>query len=234
LLNSHLEQKNSTRCRAEMRCVVPSRADSAINGLELWLVILWSSHAHRTCIVRSFAHSYLDHVKKWTNCRQIGTGAEESYDTSALVPNCRMATSEPLPNYPDISDPSPWCRSVLGPKCLGSKVSVHRLIYTVQFVLCINSPKYFMTVSGRLKTAGCCGAASRRFTMASRRFKTAGYFILRQLPGGHAKLCRRCGRWSMTVRPHCSGASDTNWLTDVIDGPSSYLAVGIGMEHTGP
>jgi len=36
------------------------------------------------------------------------------------------------------------------------------------------------------------------------------------------------------VRPHCGRATAANWLIDVIDGASSYLAVGIGMEHTGP
>ena len=59
--------------------------------------------------------SYLDHTLK------SGLTA----DSSALVPNCRMDISEPVPNCPDILDPSRWCRSVLSPKCLGSEVSVH-------------------------------------------------------------------------------------------------------------
>ena len=45
-------------------------------------------------------------------------------DSLALVPNCCMDTSEPVPNCPDILDPSRWCQVVLGPKCLGSEVSV--------------------------------------------------------------------------------------------------------------
>jgi len=36
-----------------------------------------------------------------------------------------------------------------------------------------------------------------------------------------------------TVRLHY-GRATANWLIDVIDGASSYLAVGIGMEHIGP
>jgi len=38
----------------------------------------------------------------------------------------------------------------------------------------------------------------------------------------------------MTVRPHCGHATATNWLIDVIDGASNYLAVRIGMECIGP
>jgi len=44
---------------------------------------------------------------------------------------------------------------------------------------------------------------------------------------GHAKLCRRGGQRSTTVRPHCGHATAANWLIDVIDCASSYLAVGI-------
>jgi len=66
---------------------------------------LWVGLGYRTCIVRSLAHSYLDHTLK----------TSLNADSSALVPNCHMDTSEPVPNCPDISDPSRWCRSVLGP-----------------------------------------------------------------------------------------------------------------------
>ena len=45
-------------------------------------------------------------------------------DTLALR-HCRVDTSEPVPNRPDISDPSQWCQRVLGPKCLQFEVSVH-------------------------------------------------------------------------------------------------------------
>ena len=68
----------------------------------------WVGLGYRTCIVCSLAHSYLDHTLK----------TSLNADSSALVPNCHMDISEPVPNCPDISDPSRWCRSVLGPKCL--------------------------------------------------------------------------------------------------------------------
>jgi len=68
------------------------------------------------------------HVKKWPNCWLFGIGAKVSY-TSALVPNC-----------PDILDPSRWCRSVLGPKCLRSEVSVHHIS---GMVLCCNFVSHF-------------------------------------------------------------------------------------------
>jgi len=38
----------------------------------------------------------------------------------------------------------------------------------------------------------------------------------------------------MQVRPHCGHETAANWLIDVIFGASSYLAVGIGMEHISP
>jgi len=47
---------------------------------------------------------------------------------------------------------------------------------------------------------------------------------------GYAKLYRRRGRGgqrSTTVRPHCDCATTGNCVIDVIDGASSYLAVGI-------
>jgi len=48
-------------------------------------------------------------------------------DSSTLVPKSHMDASAPMPNCPDILDPSRWYRSVLLPKCLRSEVSVHRL-----------------------------------------------------------------------------------------------------------
>jgi len=39
-------------------------------------------------------------------------------------------TSAPVSNFSDNSDPAPWCRSVLGPNCLGSEVYVHHHLYT--------------------------------------------------------------------------------------------------------
>ena len=42
------------------------------------------------------------------------------------------------------------------------------------------------------------------------------------------------GRPSGDLEAHCGRATGANWLIDVIDGASSYLAVGISMEHIRP
>jgi len=45
----------------------------------------------------------------------------------------------------------------------------------------------------------------------------------------------RRGTWATVngsyITPHRGRASAANWLIDIIDGASSYLAVGIGMKH---
>jgi len=51
---------------------------------------------------------------------------------------------------------------------------------------------------------------------------------------GHAKLCRRGGRDGRRRLAPIVRATAANWLIDVIDGASSYLAVGIGMQHISP
>ena len=85
--------------------------------------------------MHSFAHSYLDHTLKSrlaADSSALVPKCHMELDTSALVPYCRMDISEPVPNCPDISDSSQWCRNVLCLKCLDSA-------HPKQISLCLDS-----------------------------------------------------------------------------------------------
>ena len=133
------KELNSTSSRDELRC--------SNQGLKCheWLSDDWSSCDHcshlcvgplHLCSAQLCLFLLRSHVKSGLTADSLAPVPNCRIDTSALVRNCRMDTSEPVPNCRDISDTSRWCRSVLGPKCLGSEVSVHRHAPLFQWITC--------------------------------------------------------------------------------------------------
>jgi len=105
----------------QFSCVILNRSLSDVNSLIMLGHPVITAHLCRIlppCIVPSICAFLLSSHIEWLNCRQFGSGAEVWYG--------HFGTSAKLfGQFGRICLESWCCRSVLGPNCLGSKVSVH-------------------------------------------------------------------------------------------------------------